>query len=1017
MNTSLSYLIIVFSICLAGASVCAETVFTAGVPLNFPPQYVNQSKTEKPKGFAIDIMDEIARRSGFSVKYVVYETWPLVWEAIKEGQVQVVPNVGISEDRRKILDFTSPVEAFHIRIFVRRSTTEINALKDLAQRKVGVVSDNIGAAIVEVFGESSVIYFQSLDEALLNLLSANIDALVYPAPPLIMLARKSGIENYIKTVGESLIEVKRAVGVRKGQPELLQKIKSGLASLLKDTVFADIYTKWYGKPKSFLTGLRIASALIFLLIIVILGLLVWRYVSVMELNKALKAAFEKQDKTEKELRGYQDKLVERIDERTKELKTINKQLKIVMDERRKREIALEKSEAQLKEAQQVARMGHWNLDLVTNSLTWSDKIFRIFELDQDEFDPAYEAFLEKVHPEDRSMVENAFRRSVEIRSPYDIAHRLLMPDGRIKWVHEKAKTIYDQNENAICSLGTVQDITSIKENEARTLREIRRMAFLVELHKVTPTLEDQQLYDFALENAVALTDSEIGYLHRVNEDQKTIALTIWNREACKNCTAVHETHYPIEQAGVWADSIRLKQPVIHNDYQNLRDKKGYPSGHSDLIRHMSIPVTESGKVRLVFGVGNKKSKYDEHDVNMLQVIANALQKIIEHQQTEAEKNIMEIQLRQAQKMESIGTLAGGVAHDFNNILTIIIDYSEMMAENMPPGDPLLIDVEQVILAGRRAKDLVKQILAFSRQCEQEYRPVKVPLIAREVLKFLRSSIPSTITIENDIEDDCGEVLADPVQIHQVIMNLCTNAFHALRETGGIIKITLLQVELDTGDMDNKFDFKPGPYIKLSVSDTGKGMDRLTMERIFDPYFTTKSKGEGTGLGLAIVHGIVKNTGGTITVYSELQKGTAFHIYLPVTKATDVSDTLKMRKKIPRGSEHILVVDDEEPISEMFQKMLTKLEYQVTVQTNGYDALKAFEDSPDAFDMIITDMTMPGMTGVELARIIFASRPSVTMILCTGFSELIDEEKAKEIGFSAFIMKPIITGCFLKMMCA
>ena len=745
-----------------------------------------------------------------------------------------------------------------------------------------------------------------------------------------------------------------------------------------------------------------------ILIVVLICLLVlWRYKSIVHLNTALNLALDRQREVEEKLKDEQTHLRERIEERTRALSIANEKLQREMAEGKAKEASLKLSESQLKEAQKVARMGHWTLDLANNGLAWSDEIFRIFELDGHEFDASYEAFLDVVHPDDREKVDRAFKQAIKDRTPYDLVHRLLMGDGRIKWIHEKGLVHYDDNGNGLNAIGTVQDITVLKESEARFLREVSRTTFLLELHKVASDLTDEALYNFTLEYAVALTDSRIGYLHRVNEDQQSITLTAWNKGVQKQCKAMFDTHYPLDQAGIWANSMRLKRPVVHNDYQAYDAKFGYPEGHVPIVRHMSIPVVEGGKVRLVLGVGNKDKEYSRHDINMLQVIANELQVIIEHQQVEKEKNLMEMQLRQAQKMESIGTLAGGIAHDFNNILTIILGYSEIVRGSIPPDSHAMVDLDNVITAGNRAKDLVRQILTFSRQSENEFYPLKIHLILTEVLKFLRSSIPTTITIESSLEKDCGDVMADPIQIHQLVMNLCTNAFHAMREDGGLLKLSLTEVHLSKDDLGNKLDLTPGSYVRLSVSDTGKGMDHLTLSRIFDPYFTTKSKGEGTGLGLAIVHGIVQNIGGTITVYSEVGMGTTFHAYLPVTQPQEKADVHWGQKKIPRGKEHILIVDDEPMIARMLDKSLTDLGYKTTMHTNSTEALDHYRNAEEPFELVITDMTMPNMTGAELARNILAVHTDQAIILCTGFSELIDEEKAREIGFRAFLMKPII----------
>ena len=369
---------------------------------------------------------------------------------------------------------------------------------------------------------------------------------------------------------------------------------------------------------------------------------------------------------------------------------------------------------------------------------------------------------------------------------------------------------------------------------------------------------------------------------------------------------------------------------------------------------------------------------------------------------------LEEQLKQAQKMEAIGTLAGGIAHDFNNILTPIIGYSEIALTQVEPDNPLLKWLQQINMAALRAKDLVQQILTFSRQGAQEKKPLQPHLVLKEALKLLRATLPTTIEFKTDIAADSGTILIDPTQFHQIIMNLCTNAFHAMEKTGGVLGVGLRHVTIH--EEDNKVvssELLPGDYVLLEVSDTGCGMERRTLSRIFEPYFTTKSNGKGTGLGLSMVHGIVKSCQGQISVDSEPGKGTSFHIYLPRVAAPEPTLDDPMREfPMPTGAEHVLVVDDEETITNMLRTILTGLGYQVTVSGNSLEALALIEHDPALFDLLITDMTMPHLTGLELAQKTLAIKPDLPIILCTGFSELINKEQAHAIGIRAYMIKPV-----------
>ena len=370
-----------------------------------------------------------------------------------------------------------------------------------------------------------------------------------------------------------------------------------------------------------------------------------------------------------------------------------------------------------------------------------------------------------------------------------------------------------------------------------------------------------------------------------------------------------------------------------------------------------------------------------------------------------EQQNLEAQLIQAQRMEAIGTLAGGIAHDFNNILAVVIGYSELAKMKVPEGSDVISDLDEVLKAGNRAKNLVQQILTFSHQREEEKKPLQIHFIVKEALKLLRPSLPATIEIRQNITS-ASAVLADPTQIHQVMMNLCTNAYHAMRDTGGVLEVSLSDVELDSDFTARHLEIHPGPYVKLTISDTGHGIEKKGIDKIFDPYFTTKEKGEGTGMGLAVVHGIVKTYGGGITVYSELEKGTTFHVYLPRIEREVTAEPEEMIP-LPMGKEQILFVDDEPAIVDIGKSMLEQMGYKVEVRTSPIEAHEAFRTQPDKFDLVITDMTMPKVTGDELAKELMAIRPDIPIILCTGFSERITEEMAKALGIKAFVMKPFV----------
>ena len=380
--------------------------------------------------------------------------------------------------------------------------------------------------------------------------------------------------------------------------------------------------------------------------------------------------------------------------------------------------------------------------------------------------------------------------------------------------------------------------------------------------------------------------------------------------------------------------------------------------------------------------------------------------VSERLNAERENNRLEAQLVQAQKMEAMGTLAGGVAHDFSNILSAIFGYTELSLLDAPEGTDMNRQLNEILRASGRAKELVSQILAFSHHSQEELKPMEIQLTIKEVLKLLRASLPATIEIRQHLDSDGKLAEADSTQIHQLIMNLCTNAAAAMDADGGVIEVSFTSVDIKEPVTTQFLDLAPGSYLKLTVSDTGNGMTPEVMEKIFDPYFTTKEKGKGTGLGLAVVHGILKRHRAAITVEATPAKGSTFHVYFPRIKQAATPAEAGAAEPLPGGHECVLIVDDEEDLVNVETRLLSRLGYEVVSQNNSIEVLELFQAQPDRFDVVITDMTMPKMTGDKLAKEILKIRPDLPIILCTGYSEHLSEEQAKKIGIKEYCLKPV-----------
>jgi PAS domain S-box-containing protein len=383
--------------------------------------------------------------------------------------------------------------------------------------------------------------------------------------------------------------------------------------------------------------------------------------------------------------------------------------------------------------------------------------------------------------------------------------------------------------------------------------------------------------------------------------------------------------------------------------------------------------------------------------------------ITERHLAEEERARLEAQLRQSQKLEALGTLAGGIAHDFNNILSVIIGYGHLAQLDTPEQGPVAEHLAQILAASERARDLVKQILAFSRKQKQERKPVQLDGVVTETLKLMRSTLPATIEIQSRIEP-AGLVMADPTQIHQVMMNLCANAAHAMRHRPGTLRVVLESVCVDAAMVRDNSDLRPGAYVRLSVQDTGHGMDVATLKRVFDPFFTTKAQGEGTGLGLAVVHGIIRGHDGAINVRSQPNQGTTFDLYFPLLGQEDLAAELpaaEAPERVAGSGQRVLIVDDEPEVRSVLEKTLVRGGYRVTVADGPARALEVFRKEPAAYDLIVTDLTMPGMTGMDFASEVMKLRADVPMILMTGYSGSLTRENAIEFGFRELLLKPVL----------
>ena len=530
------------------------------------------------------------------------------------------------------------------------------------------------------------------------------------------------------------------------------------------------------------------------------------------------------------------------------------------------------------------------------------------------------------------------------------------------YVEISASPIFDENGRTIATAHIVKDITDRKKAEEKVQQQNEFLNTVLE--SLTHPFYVINANDYTIK--MANTAANMGEL-----SEKTICYMLTHKRD-KPCEGT-EHICPLEEA----KKTKRLVTVEHVHY----DKDGNPRN----VEVNAYPIFDSSG-------------------NVCQVIEYTLD-ITKRKKAEEEKTTLKAQLHQTQKMEAIGTLASGIAHDFNNILTAMVGYADLALEDAREGTVAQNYLQQVLTAGSRAKELVRQILTFSRKTEQEQEPMEIAPIVKEALKMLRSSIPTTIEIRQNIQADSSVIMANPTEIHQILVNLCTNAAHAMGENGGLLEVSLTDVDIEPAIVTDFGTLQEGSYLKLSVKDTGCGMNREVMGRIFEPFFTTKDVDKGTGMGLSMVHGIVESYGGLITVGSEPGKGTTFNVFFPRINCVDMPETESLEVVCGRG-ELVLLVDDEKPIVDMMTQMLQRLGYVVVGETSSVDALETFRTQADKFDLVITDYAMPNITGKQLAKELMSIRPDIPIILCTGFNDDIDAERAKSIGIKEFIMKPI-----------
>ena len=623
---------------------------------------------------------------------------------------------------------------------------------------------------------------------------------------------------------------------------------------------------------------------------------------------------------------------------------------------------------QLSNAMEIALLGHWEYDVANDLFTFNDHFYKMlrtttkqvggYTMSSSEYANRF------VHPDDIIVVGEEIQKAIdatETNFRRKFQHRMIYADGTAGHISVQFFIVKDSQGRTIRTYGVNQDITDHKQMEEALRIEQERFS---KAFRATP-------------NPTTISRMADGTIIEVNETW--VETFGYSRAEAVGTTSI--------SLGIWADPAKRQKAMgklqetgsLRNYETDLRCKSGE-------VRHVLLSI--------------------EHlEIRGEQCLIAIVHDITERKKMEEEKERLQSQLQQSQKMEAVGTLAGGIAHDFNNILAIILGNAELAADDVPDADPVSESLKEIRKASIRAKDMVRQLLAFSRKSDEKSKPLDMAPILEESMKMLRSAIPTSVEFEQHISGVPCNVLGDIAQINQIVMNLVTNAADAMSEEGGILEVALEKIILQEEKACFDWVLSPGPYVRIRMRDTGEGIEPEIMDRIFDPYYTTKEVGKGTGMGLSVIHGIVKRHGGGILVESELGKGTVFEIYFPAFEKT-VEEEKEPEGENRGGSERILYVDDEESLLNLNRQRLERLGYQVKSTTKPVDALEWFKADPDQFDVVITDMTMPRMTGDRLTKEILTIRPHMPVIICTGYSERMSEKKAKALGVRKYLEKPI-----------
>jgi PAS domain S-box-containing protein len=1000
----------------------------AVIPADFPPTYFCDPKDGKAAGLAVDVMNELARKAGLRVEYRFGEAWDEIENMLLTGQADLIPFRVINDKTKEKFAFTQTLDTAPVNYIVRASDTATTG--PAPGKKVGVIRGGTAYERLKDDLDLTVIPYEGPQHLLMDLFTGKIDLILTTTDNLLSLAVEAGLKEKLRVIVPPVFEVQRAIAFRPDSEALGKRLREAVESFDNTLEQKRIYERWLGKPEPWWTVQKVLLGSGGCLALVLVSLLIWRFVGIQRLNGKL-------DAERRFLQTMIDAIPEPIIFKNRESVYIGCNdffardlLGLPKDQiigRTDLDLMKDKALAELFRQRDKEAMAAGQPRGNDEWITLADGRAVLVETLKIPFcnESGEIAGLIGVARDvtERNRAErlqvDARRRLQTFLDNMPMLAWLKDAEGRFEMVNVSFAKACGQSVEEVIGK-TDLDVWPREFAEAYRSDDARVMA-CGEKSRVEEQIGFGEeicwftTFKTPIRNEAGEVTGTAGIAQDITEQR--VARDALLRSEAKYRSLSHEFKSVLEAI---PDSLSLTSPDFKLVWANSRAIENMMARDACVVGqpcyklwHMRETACEECPVQDVLNTGTiteftrrrNEETWDFRLIPIKDADSGKVINVVRLGRDITQTTRLEAQLRQAQKLEAIGTLAGGIAHDFNNILAPIIGYAGMALDEVPESHPIHKDLQQILTAANRAKDLVRQILAFSRKDrEHPMVAINVDMILREALKLLRATLPSTIEIRQQVEK--GVALIDATEIHQVVVNLCVNAAHAM-DSGGVLDISLTHASLGDSDCagDNGHHLTAGAYLKLSVADTGHGMDAETVQKIFEPYFTTKGLGKGTGLGLAVVHGIVKRHGGEIRVESKPGQGSRFEVYLPAASAEPVEVILSPESQIG-GSERVLFVDDEQAIVDIGSRMLGQLGYQVTTETRAANALEYFRSHPHELDLVITDFTMPHLTGIDMAAQMLKIRPDIPIIVCTGFHENATDEAAKAMGVRELVMKPL-----------